>query len=201
MPTQRAHPAHARRGFAFLEAVLGMALLGILAGAILGVLGYAWNVEIQARQTLAAAEVANRVLISYLDDQTSPRKLPPAIDYQQMRFRWSLETDSITVRDSNPDARVSRAGTPAVLEAFDRMEFVTVVAWLDDGTDASAAPGRTPTFTLERMVDPFGFRGVDTLERLLQDSERQSEFVERMMGVNQSGTRSGSGGDSEGSTP
>ncbi len=183
MANRRAPSRCSKRGFTFLEAVLGMALLGILAGAIFGVLGYAWRVELEARQTLAAAEIANRVLISYLDDSTSPRDLPETIDYEQMRFRWTLDTEKAAIRDAFPDARVGREGTPEFLEALGNMEFVTVVAWLDDGTDLGQAPGRTPTFRIERTIDPFAFRGTDTIERLLKDPERQGVMINRMIGL------------------
>ncbi len=181
--TTRRVAGHARRGFTFLEAVLGMALLGILGGAIFGVLGYAWRVEIEARQTLAAAEIANRVLISYIDDPTSREKLPEVIGYEQVQYRWSLEVTPTAIRDAFPEARTSRDGAPSTQQALENMELVTVTAWLDDGTANSAAPGRTPTFRLERVIHPFQYRGNDTLERLLEDPERQNRLLMQMIGL------------------
>lgn len=172
-----------RRGFTFLEAVLGMALLGILASAIFGVLGYAWRVETEARQTLAAAEVANRVMISYLDDTTSRDDLPERIDYEQQRFRWSIETRTAALRDTFPEARVGRDGSTEIQQALDSMEFVRVVAWLDDGSRNAEAPGRTPTFALERVVDPFAYRGTDSTERLIRDPDRQGDLINRLLSL------------------
>ncbi|MEL6499646.1 MAG: hypothetical protein AAF937_12465 [Planctomycetota bacterium] len=176
------------RGFTFLEAVLGLALLGILGGAIFGVLGYAWRIEIEARQTLAAAEIANRVLISYIDDPTSPEKLPETIAYEQADYRWSIDVQPTIIRDAFPDARTSRDGLPATQEALESLELVTVTAWLDDDTSASAAPGRTPTFRMERVINPFQYRGNDTLERLLQSPERQNRLLMQMSGIDGGGS-------------
>lgn len=181
-------PRTTRRGFTFLEAILGMALVGILGGAIFGVLGYAWRIEIEARQTLAAAEIANRVLISYIDDPTSTAKLPELIDYEQVRYRWSLNVTQTLLRDSFPDARTDREGAPSSSEALESMELVTVTAWLDDGSASSIAPGRTPTFELERVINPFQYRGNDTLERLLQSPERQNRLLLQMIGVEGGGS-------------
>ncbi|MEL7483974.1 MAG: type II secretion system protein [Planctomycetota bacterium] len=178
---------HARRGFTFLEAVLGTALLGILGGAIFSVFGYAWRVEIEARHTLAAAEIANRVLISYIDDPTSPEDLPELIAYEQARYRWSIDTDPTIIRDAHPDARVNRDGSPEVQQALESMERVTITAWLDDGTPESVAPGRTPTFQLERVINPFQYRGNDTLERLLNDPDRLNQMTEQLLNVTGTG--------------
>ncbi|MEO1583221.1 MAG: type II secretion system protein [Planctomycetota bacterium] len=178
-PTAR----HASRGFTFLEAVLGLALLGIIGGAIFGVLGYAWRVEINARQTLGAAEVANRVLISYLDDSTSPRKLPDTIAYQEMTFRWSLDTTRVSIKDTVPSARTDRDGSATIQEALDKMESVVVIAWIDDGTPASLVPGSTPGYRLDRVIDPFTFRSADSIDRLINDPERRDELFQRIIGL------------------
>lgn len=177
-----------RRGFTFLEAILGLALLGILGGAIFAVLGYAWRIEIEARQTLAAAEIANRVLISYIDDPTSPEKLPETIAYEQLDYRWSIDVTPTIIRDAFPGARTSRDGLPATQEALESMELVTVTAWLDDGTSASVAPGRTPTVRLERVINPFQYRGNDTLQRLLQSPERQQRLLMQISGIEGGGS-------------
>ncbi|MEO1717079.1 MAG: hypothetical protein AAFR76_08195 [Planctomycetota bacterium] len=186
--SRRAKKVATRRGFTFLEAILGLALLGILGGAIFAVLGYAWRIEIEARQTLAAAEIANRVLISYIDDPTSPEKLPETIAYEQVDYRWSIDVAPTIIRDAFPGARTSRDGLPATQEALESMELVTVTAWLDDGTSLSAAPGRTPTVRLERVINPFQYRGNDTLERLLQSPERQRQLLMQMSGIEGGGS-------------
>jgi type II secretory pathway pseudopilin PulG len=173
----RANSAPGARGFTFLEAVLAAALLGIIAAAILSAIGYAWNAEIRGRQQLGAAEVANRVLISYLDDQTSLRKLPRVIDYDGRSFRWNAELREVRLVDDNPSARRDRRGETTANAAFDRLVSVRVLAWLDDGSAASLAPGATPSATIERLVDPLAFRGADTIERIFDDPERQRELL------------------------
>jgi hypothetical protein len=169
--------------------VLAAALLGIVAAGVMGALSYAWNLEIRGRQRLAAAEVANRVLISYLDDSTSirPGKLPPTIGYRGEQYRWREERKRVSIIDANPNGRRGRAGDVTSNDAFEQMVSIRVEAWLDDGSPAAQFPGATPGAAIERLVDPLAFRGVDTIERLLQDPERQTELIGNVTGLGNQG--------------
>ncbi|MEM8757292.1 MAG: prepilin-type N-terminal cleavage/methylation domain-containing protein [Planctomycetota bacterium] len=195
MPTAT-HPTRpSRRGFTFLEAVLAAALLGIVAAGVLSALGTVWNWELTDRQRLGAAEVANRVMIVYLDDSTATDDLPETIAYDGRRYRWSIDIERVSLLDANPERRVGRDGVAQSPELFDRMQAVTVSAWLDDGTAAAIRAGATPTVTLDRLVNPLGFFSHDSVERLLNDDERLGDMFEEIVGFDRPAGDSGSGGD------
>ena len=62
-----------RAGITFLEVVVGVALLGIVTAAMLGTINFATGIQLRQARMLACSEVANRLVLEYLDD---PTKLP-----------------------------------------------------------------------------------------------------------------------------
>ena len=119
-----------RRGFSFLEAVLAAALLGIIASAIFSVLSYVYASDREDTVRLGAAEVANRIIITYLDDKTSIKKLPDLIDYGPDSYRWDLEEDTVRIEEPNRHLRVTAGREGAVPNALVRLDEirVTVIA-------------------------------------------------------------------------
>lgn len=169
-----------RRGFSFLEAVLAAALLAIIASSIFTVLGYAMASDRTDTARLGAAEVANRVLISYIDDSTSIRKLPDTIDYGGNTFRWDLDDDYVRIEEPNRQNRVTSGKSGAVPTALVRLKEVRVTVWQDDGTIESRQPGATPGVRLNRLINPFGYRGADSTERILESPERITELLKHI---------------------
>ena len=171
-----------RRAFSFLEAVLAAALLGIIAASIFTALGYIWKAEQDDTQRLGAIEVANRVMISYLDDNTSTRHLPEVIQYGKLNFRWKLDENTVRLEEPNRRARIT-AGTPgAVPNALVHLKEISVTAWLDDGTPDTLIPGSSPGVRLNRLVNPIAYRGADTIDRLLNSPERRTDMFRNLTG-------------------
>ena len=187
-----------RRGFSFLEAVLAAALLAIVASSIFSVIGYAMASDRQDAVRLGAAEVANRLLISYLDDSTSVNKLPDTIDYGNSTFRWDLDKDTVRIEEPNRRLRVTAGRSGAVPTALVQLKEIRVTVWQDDGTLASRQPGATPGVRLNRLINPFGYRGADSTERLLGSPERITELLKNISGVEDPGD---SDSGPEGPTP
>lgn len=171
-----------RRGFSFLEAVLAAALLGIIASAIFSVLGYVYASDREDAARLGAAEVANRIIITYLDDETSIRKLPDVIVYGNEEFRWDLEEDGVRIEEPNRYARVTAGRQGATPNALVRLKEVRVTVWQVDGTDASLQPGSTPGVRLNRLVNPIAYRGSDGVERTLSNPERVTRMMQNLTG-------------------
>jgi type II secretory pathway pseudopilin PulG len=184
MHTRTPQPARCttRRGFSFLEAVLAATLLAIVASSIFSVLGYAMASDRTDTVRLGAAEVANRLLITYLDDSTSIRKLPDTIDYGSDTFRWELDEDTVRIEEPNRHRRVTSGRSGAVPTALVRLKEIRVTVWHDDGTTASRLPGSTPGVRLNRLVNPFGYRGADSTERLLESPDRITELLKNISG-------------------
>ncbi|GAB5497132.1 MAG: hypothetical protein Phyf2KO_22120 [Phycisphaerales bacterium] len=173
-----------RRGFSFLEAVLAAALLAVVAASIFSVLSYAMNSDRTDEARLGAAEIANRVIISYLDDSTSVDKLPDTIDYGIYTFRWDLDEDKIRIEEPNRRNRVTAGRQGAVPTALTNLQEVRVTVWLDEGRPETRAPGASPGVRLTRLVNPLGFgsRGDDSMQRLMQDAGRISDLLQTLTG-------------------
>lgn len=183
--TTRSHTAKqsiSRPGFSFIEAVLAAALLGIVASSIFGVLGYVYASDREDQLRLGAAEVANRIIISYIDDETSVDKLPRVIDYGPERYRWEIDEDPVRIEEPNRRARVTAGQAGAVPNALVKLREVRITVWHDDGTDATLTPGASPGVRLNRLVNPIAFRGSDTIERLFSDPERIARVMQNLTG-------------------
>lgn len=171
MNTRRVHPGANRRGMTFLEVVLASALLGIVAFGIFGALNYLVLQQKRAEQIAGAAEVANRVVVMYLDN---PKAMPPGgrpIPYGRNLYRWTYEASPIEVYDPNAIGEA----TPMSLT---RLQELTVSTWLheDSGGAYSPNPG-TPGIVVRRMLDPLASRNPDSLERAVQDGRLVEEIT------------------------
>ena len=140
------------RGFTLLEAVFSMALLGLIASATMGALGFVFTSQTRERQTLAAAELSNRLLLMYLDDPGSLDSQGDKIDWiTGERFRWEKHRGSLSVRPAVEIESRSNAVAP-----LDRLHVISIRVWLSEDSGGSLAwqPG-VPSATLSRIMDPF----------------------------------------------
>ncbi len=178
MSAPRAHLARSRRGMTFLEAVLASALLGIVAMGVFGALNYLVLQQKRAEQIAGASEVANRVVVMYLD---SPDDMPQdgrPIDYGRHRYRWTYESAPIDVFDPN----ATDESTPMPLT---RLRELTVSVWLHEESGGAFSPNpSTPGIVVRRMLDPLASRNPDTFARGIDS------LIDRM-GGGDSTTRSG----------
>lgn len=147
----------------FLEVVLASALLGIVAFGIFGALNYLVLQQKRAEQIAGASEVANRVVLMYLD---SPDAMPPGgrpIPYGRNLYRWTYEAAPIEVYDPN----ATDEATPLSLT---RLSELSVSVWLheDSGGAYSPNPG-TPGILVRRMLDPLASRNPDSFSRAVED--------------------------------
>ncbi len=170
-----------RRGMSFLEAVLASALLGIVSMGVLSSLNYLVLQQKRAEQIAGAAEVANRVVVMYLDD---PDAMPPGgrpIPYGRHLYRWAYEAQPIDVFDPN----ATDEPTPLSLT---RLQELTVSVWLheDSGGDFSPDAG-TPSIVVRRMLDPLATRNPDSFERAIMGGG----FLEGITGGDGGSRRSG----------
>ena len=146
----------------FLEAVLASALLGIVAMSVFSALNYLVLQQKRAEQIAGAAEVANRVVVMFLDD---PAAMPPGgqpIDYGRHRYRWSYEAAAIEVFDPNA------TDEPMPL-SLTRLQELTVSVWLHEDSGGDFAPdGGTPGIVVRRMLDPLATRNPDSFQRAIE---------------------------------
>lgn len=149
----------------FLEAVLASALLGIVSMGIFSAINYIVLQQKRAEWIDGAAEVANRVVVMYLD---SPKAMPPGgrpIAYGRNLYRWTYEAAPIEVYDPN----ATDEPTPLSLT---RLKELTVSVWLHEDSGGAYSPGAsTPGIVVRRMLDPLASRNPDSFERAITDGE------------------------------
>lgn len=183
-----------------------MALLGLIASATMGALGFVFTSQTRERQTLAAAELSNRLLLMYLDDPGSLDSQGDKIDWiTGERFRWEKHRGSLSVRPAVDVESRSNAVAP-----LDRLHVISVRVWLSEDSGGSFAwePG-VPSATLSRIMDPFSMMlRPDSGERMrseyglsgLQEWFRSGQFPGRGSGGgNRTGGSGGSGSGGGGS--
>jgi len=186
-----------------LEVVLAVVLLALLAATFLSSQSYIHAAASRESQRLGAAEVANRMVLQYIDD----KKLLPSqsipVDYNRMRFRWSLDEVPVTLR-LNPAAAENEADRGGGL-GLERIRMIVVRAWLGEESGGSYTYSESvPSITLTRLFDPLGFEhhSPDAAERLLGSEEGIRQILDEIMrlqggtqsGGTQGGTQNGQGG-------
>lgn len=179
----------------FLEVVLASALLGIVAMGVFGALNYLVLQQKRAEQLTGAAEVANRVVVMFLDNPEAMPSNGRPIEYGRHRYRWTYDAGPILVYD--PNATESQQ-SPLTL---DRLQELTVTVWLHEDSGGTFAPGPgTPGLTVRRMLDPMASRNPDSFARSIEDGRLfgglQGEGRRRSGGSEAGGaTRSMGGGN------
>ena len=156
------HLAASRRGMTFLEAVLASALLGLVSMGVFGVLNYLVLQQKRAEQISGAAEVANRVVIMYLDDPSAMPSGGRPIEYGRHLYRWTYEAAPIEVFDPNA------TDEPAPL-SLTRLQELTVSVWLHEDSGGAFVPtDGTPGIVVRRMLDPLATRNPDSFGRAIE---------------------------------
>lgn len=182
-PTGAMRAAH-RRGVTFLEAVLGVVLLGLITASLAGSVSFMHRSQVRHERHLGAAELANRLILQLIDDrETLPSPSLP-IEYHDALFRWSL--DEQPVRFVTRTQGVSTAsGSVGGGVSLDRIKLVTVRVWLapESGGSMSYAAD-VPNVIITRLVDPLAFSNPDSLDTLLKKPGGLESLMNLLMNLN-----------------
>lgn len=182
----------ARPAFTFLEAVAASALLGIIAAALFAVCNLLHASQVRQQQTLGAAELANRLILQFLDDEDALPSQSLAIEYGPYRYRWTLSNEPIELAEQNAAQRLANQSSPIDINRFRQ---ITARVWLSEESGGDRSPGRgQPEVAITRLMDPIGIRNYDAVERMLETPEGRERFMRQMMGFNP--PQSGAGGAS-----
>ncbi len=145
----------------FLEVVFAVALLGILAATLLGATNYLLARQKYEQRTLACMELANRIILQFLDDRDSPPDPADALNYGGDDYHWSLEESPVAFHPAKTQP-VAEGRTPT---SFDSFRIFKVRVWL-----ATAGPATmgVPHAEISRMYDVnLMFRNPDSLENII----------------------------------
>ncbi len=193
-----------RRGLTLLEVILAVVLLAVVASAALSISSAIIGFQIREQRTLAAAELANRLLLQFLDDENSLPSPSAPLEYGAERYRWTMSKDTVTTREARPDT-ASTTQSNSTLK-LDRIVHVRVKVWLSEESGGDMSPDQgQPQVTLSRLIDPLAVvsRNPDSASKLLSDEQRRRQFMEQVTGAPSGGgggsrPGTGSGGGNRG---
>ena len=158
------HP-NARRGLTFLEAILAVVLLSMVTVTLSSAVSFMSNSQRRMDQRLGAAELANRLVLQYMDDRDSlPDKTLP-IEYDMDRYRWVLSESPVKfVFDDQQDDDTNVGGGVSL----NRIKLISIKVWLDAESGGSRSfSSAVPNISITRLIDPLAFNNPDSLETLL----------------------------------
>lgn len=199
-------PPASRRGASFIEVVLGVALLGMVAGTLTLTVGAIGGSFQRQQDRLGAAEIASRLLLMRADDEDSLPGSNAQISFGTRNFRWTMEERGVQVTLSEPAQEATSDGTSggSTLDLSRRLVAVSVTTWLSEDSGGSATFNENvPHYTLTRLIDPISFTTSDSAEARLETQEDIEDFMSNVIGSMSTGDlpiNTGGGGGSGGTT-
>ena len=97
-----------RRGMSLIEIVFAMATLALAAMVVFTAIGFVHSRQKREQQMLACAEIANRLMLMRLDDESSLPDPSLSIAYDGGRYQWSMSDDRVRLLES-PEVSAARA--------------------------------------------------------------------------------------------
>jgi len=186
-PCSRRRPT---RGVTFVEVVCAIAILAVVAATTVGAINAIVSGQQRSLKRLGAAELANRLMLQYLDDEASLPSDSLPIDYGRDRYRWtsSITPISLIPAKEAPERASRPAGEAAARTAgggalgIDQLRAVTFRVWLADPSGAPQASPGAPGFVLTRIVHPAlaPLRNPDRLQRLQEDPVAMQRFIQQL---------------------
>lgn len=150
-----------------LETVLSVVLVGIAAATMLSVVGFVRGTSGIESQRLACTELANRLILMYLDSEQSMPTSGTPIAYGGRLYRWKLERRPVRIVETAP--RETRGRASGV--SLNRIRQVTVTVWLGEDSGGSSSPDApVPQVTMSRLFDPLLPTNPDSLNEMLQNN-------------------------------
>jgi type II secretory pathway pseudopilin PulG len=156
-----------RRGLTFLEAILAMVLLSMVAVTLSTAVSTMSKSQRRMDQKLGAAELANRLILQYIDERDSlPDKALP-IEYDRDLFRWTLVEAQVKFEFDQQSEEASSDSVGSGV-SLNRIKLITIRVWLgaDSGGSRSYTPD-VPNVVITRLIDPLAFSNPDSLETLI----------------------------------
>ena len=170
-----------RSGLTFLEAILAVVLLSMVAISLSSAVSFMSQSQRRMSQKLGAAELANRLILQYIDERDSlPDKALP-IEYDVDLYRWTLEEQP--VKFEFDDKVVAEAGNNVGGGvSLDRIKLITIKVWLaSDSGGSRSFTSNVPNAVVTRLIDPLAFNNPDSLNTLLQKPGGIEQLFESLL--------------------
>jgi type II secretory pathway pseudopilin PulG len=139
----------------FLETVAAVGLLSLVALSVLTVIANINGNNRRQLHELACAELANRLLMQYVDDSESmPSQFAP-VEYGPSRYRWSLTFEPITVELAEPESDRFVATGANTSDRLSTFKVLRLTVWLaEESGGANALGPGVPSASVARLHDP-----------------------------------------------
>jgi len=174
---------HLRRAVTFVEVICAVALIAIIATVTLSGVSSIFTAQERQIRRISAAELANRIILQFLDDRDSVPAPGTVLRADGAAFRFELSETPVRLEPARAEVAAERAQfTPTNL---DRLSNVSVMVWLAEESGGSVAPvAGVPAVRLTRIVDPIALisRNPDSLRNMMQDPEKYRRMLEQFMG-------------------
>lgn len=141
-----------------LEVVLSVMLLALVTASVTGAISSITGMETRNRQRLGAYELANRLMLQFLDDyEALPDKSLP-LEYGPYLFYWDLEKSPMKMVINS-----KQESGGASLLGLDRYKFISVTVFAAEPAGDYTRRGE-PLASISRVVDPALPRNPDSMD-------------------------------------
>ena len=169
----------------FLEVVFATVVLAMAVATFASVVTTIHNAQVREQHSLACAELANRLIIQRISDETKlPNDILP-IPYGRHQYRFKLSVERVRSRlDPAAEAKLAEAGARDGGITPDRLLKITARVWLSEHSGGSFDPrGGAPQASLVRLVDPMALhrRPPDSLNNLVNSQNGLQKLLERIL--------------------
>lgn len=170
----------ARPGVTFLEAVLGVVLLALVTASLASSVSFMQRSHARLERRLGAAELANRLILQFIDDRESLPSQSLPLEYGEHLFRWSMEEQRVRFVTRTPPSTSTVTAAIGSGVSLDRVQMIIVRVWLapESGGSMMYSP-EIPGVVITRLIDPMAFSNPDSLQSLLE----QPDGIERLMNL------------------
>lgn len=183
-----------RRAFSLVEVIMASMLLAIIASAVVGGITTVITADARNQQKLEGLELANRLLLQYLDDKDAMPNQESHVVQGRGTYRWAMHTSPVELsmpEESVIDKPIDGPGAKTIDKLI--LLSVSIYAGVPDGMGGFTHGDRICTLT--RVYHPLSviYRNPDMMKRLAADPGRMMEI---MMALIDSGTTSRTNPDS-----
>ncbi|NJK32933.1 MAG: type II secretion system protein [Deltaproteobacteria bacterium] len=166
------------RGLTILEVLVALVIVALATAMVSSVVSAQFSAERAFEHERNALEVAHRIILQHIDDETVLHGQPNRVEQGGFTYRFEIERVVLQIRpqgtiDDQSDRPVRaevqvvpRASLTADQIIAEKLQRVTVRVFHDD-----AASGARPLAQLSRVFNPFADpeRAIDRVIRMLQD--------------------------------
>jgi hypothetical protein len=165
-----------------IEVVLASVLMAMIASTLVSGLGYVHAAHRRQERQLGAAEMANRIMLQYLDDKDAlpSDALPIAYGARgELRYYWKVDKDKIELRLDRAGAK-SQTGRTSGIDLKNLLEMVTVRIWYEHIPNVNPSlSGNPPDFMLKRIVNNMAVRNPDSIMKQFSTPDGMLRFLEQ----------------------